>query len=516
MKNKIMIFAALMLTLGVTSCHKDSDVVLNYGVNDDSAFGEASKSFAGKFKVFWKSMNTTYSLWDYEKECGLDWDAYYNEMLPEFEELDEMDNVSDEDLKKVMRKMAAPLHDGHISIEFENHKTGSFIKVSPNAIRNETRPDLEHALRFVPDLSAYDENHELTTWLEANTSVESQLKYMTQTKDIGYQWALAKYYELMTKQNPTEKDAFMLGGLTTFCVEMQNLLKRGYDESTVAKFNQLVVKYMYLNIPFLEPISTAFEENAIQVKYALFNDNIAYFYLSGFKLAPYMNDADFRNTFGESSHTQEVASAVRRVYNEWFETIQELHKEKNLRGVIIDLRSNPGGFVSDSRYVLGSLIANDDVQYGFARFKRGPGRYDYSPYIPMFVPTMPAEHEVIDDVPITILVNCMSVSMSETTALLSKQIPNARLIGRRTWGGLCMLSSPEDFSTNYSGYIGESGKTPVYVYLPMVGIFDMNKKSLEGYGVEPDIEVDFDHTEYVNTGHDTQLDRALKYIRTGN
>jgi C-terminal processing protease CtpA/Prc len=50
----------------------------------------------------------------------------------------------------------------------------------------------------------------------------------------------------------------------------------------------------------------------------------------------------------------------------------------------------------------------------------------------------------------------------------------------------------------------------------MVGIFDMNKKMLDGYGVEPDIEVDFDSTRYANTGYDSQLDRALQYIRTGN
>lgn len=56
----------------------------------------------------------------------------------------------------------------------------------------------------------------------------------------------------------------------------------------------------------------------------------------------------------------------------------------------------------------------------------------------------------------------------------------------------------------------------IFVYLPIVGVFDMNKKMLDGYGVEPDIEVDFDKDEYKNTGYDTQLNRALQYIRTGN
>ena len=78
------------------------------------------------------------------------------------------------------------------------------------------------------------------------------------------------------------------------------------------------------------------------------------------------------------------------------------------------------------------------------------------------------------------------------------------------------MTDSSDFSKNYTGYIGVEDETPVYVYLPVVGVFDKNKKMLDGYGVEPDIEVDFDKDEYKNTGYDTQLNRALQYIRTGN
>jgi C-terminal processing protease CtpA/Prc len=43
-----------------------------------------------------------------------------------------------------------------------------------------------------------------------------------------------------------------------------------------------------------------------------------------------------------------------------------------------------------------------------------------------------------------------------------------------------------------------------------------DKQILEGVGLTPDIEVDFDVTLYRSTGRDTQLDRALQYLRTGN
>lgn len=517
MKNKIMIAVALMLTLSVTSCHKDSDVVLNYAVNDDAAYNEAYESFGGKFKVFWKSMNTMYSLWDYEKECGLDWDVYYNEMLPKFVELDSMTTVTDKQLEEVMREMAAPLHDGHMSIEFQNHKTGNFVRVHPSDVRNESRPDYAVSKGFAPDLTAYDTNRELVEWMESNTTMESQLRYMLQTPGIGYRWALAKYDELSQKANPTEKDATTKSGLYGFMTDVEQLLKNGkVNTDMIEKFNELVIKYSYLNIPYLEPISLVFDEAGICVKYALFNDNIAYLYLSSFGLNPYMSDDLYKKSFGDSQHAIELAKSVKRVYDQWFGAIQDLHKNKKLKGVIIDLRSNPGGYLNDAKYVLGSLVSNEELQYGYARFKRGPGRYDYSPYTPVFTPTMSAEHEIVDDVPITILINCRSISMSETTALVSQRLPNARRIGRRSWGGFCILTDASDFASNYSGHIGVARKTPVYVYLPMVGIFDLNKKCLEGYGVEPDIEVDFDMNEYQNTGFDTQLDRALKYIRTGN
>lgn len=39
---------------------------------------------------------------------------------------------------------------------------------------------------------------------------------------------------------------------------------------------------------------------------------------------------------------------------------------------------------------------------------------------------------------------------------------------------------------------------------------------MEGIGVTPDIEEQLDSALYESTGRDTQLERALQYIRTGN
>lgn len=505
-----------MLTLGITSCHKDSDVALNYAYNDNMAFNKAKNSYAEKFKVFWHGMNSTYSLWDYEKECGLDWDEYYNVMLPKFEELDKRDKVDDWELEELMQEMVAPLHDGHMSVEFYNHKTGGFVRVLPSMLRNMSRPD--YALKsFTPNLKPYVNNtkYKLKDWKETNSYASAQLKYVMHTPGIGYQWAVAKQKELSNKENPTETEATTLVYLTSLIKNLAILeMIENPTESNIQTYNNIVSMYSFLNVPFLEPINTVLVEGGIDIKYALFEDNIAYLYISDFSLTTYLNDLYFERFFSGSKHDTEVATRVKDVYNAWFGAIQRLHKQKQLKGVVIDLRSNGGGMVYDSNYVLGSLAPQGGIQYGYARFKRGAGRYDYSPLMPQSAPTMADEHEIIDDVPITILINCWSVSMSEMTSLCAKQLPNARVVGTRSWGGLCALSGQEDFTVNYTGHIGVKNQTPVYVYLPMVAIYDMNKKVLEGYGVEPDIEVSLD-AKHLNE-YDTQLERALDYIRTGN
>ena len=67
--------------------------------------------------------------------------------------------------------------------------------------------------------------------------------------------------------------------------------------------------------------------------------------------------------------------------------------------------------------------------------------------------------------------------------------------------------------------IGNVGKEPEVRYYDseqVCAMFSLDNKCYEGVGVEPDIEVDFDVDLFYSTGYDTQLERALQYIETGN
>jgi hypothetical protein len=107
--------------------------------------------------------------------------------------------------------------------------------------------------------------------------------------------------------------------------------------------------------------------------------------------------------------------------------------------------------------------------------------------------------------------------MSEMTAMGAKVVSNGCVIGKRSWGATASLyDDPIFYSIAYAGCIGEMQVTPVYVYLTECAMFSMDNKCYEGVGIEPDIEVDFDVDLFNTTGCDTQLERALQYIETGN
>ena len=439
MKNKIMILGAMLLLVLVTSCREESDALQNYAFNDGLAFEKAKKSYAGKFKVLWKALDQNYGIWDYERSQGVDWDAVYDEFLPKYEALDKRDDVTDDELQKLLEATLAPLHDGHFAAQMENHQTGNFVVTVPSNTRTKERDDFEAMKNTTHNLSAYlpaafgGTGNQILDYKEADTHIAEMGEY------------------------------------------------------------------------------------GITVKYALFKDNIAYFYFSGFYLTLYLNDEKYQKIFGKANAaTQQLALAVRQAWQAWFDKVQELHASGQLKGVVIDLRNNGGGMLDDNQYVLGSMLPSGGFEVAFSRFKRGVGRYDYSPLSPFKVPTLETAHETITE-PIVVLTNCGSVSMAEITSLGCQSLPNGTLIGKRTHGGLCsLITNPGVYYQNYSGIIGEMNKTPIYLYIPHMTTISKEGKLFEGVGLTPDIEVDLDVTQYQATGRDTQLERALQFCTTGN
>lgn len=528
---RIYMIGAMLLMLMATSCHQESDSLLAYDHFDKLAFGDATNSFASKFKVTWNGLNQYYALWDFEKEQGLDWDEVYSEYLPQFEELDKRDKenpVTDKELTELLTKVLAPLHDGHFCMIWKNHITGNDVTCYPAEERNATRDDAEVSSGFVPSLTYYGnpQNGEIMTdqtgqpiLMEYSTCWSDLSRAFLNTEGRGMKWIDAEMNRIATLTTPTEMEVFVLRKLKELKSELQPVLTTSGAKAAIPLYNKLVVKYSFLGIPGFDTIDPEFVNSGISVKFALLKGNsgsIAYFYFSGFNLSPYVYEGMAENSFNMSDPaTKYHVQNIQYAWKSWFYYIQQQHKAGTLDGVIIDVRSNGGGMMMDGQFVAGALLPAGDFQYGYTRFKRGTGRYDYSPFMPSYMKTLDAEHEIIDDKPVVLLTNCSSVSMSEMTAQVVKLMPNGTIIGKRTHGGLCGLTTNEENTLNYAGYIGVEGQTPVFGYVPSYASFTMDKQQLESYGITPDIEVALDAKQFTTTYRDTQLERALQFVRTG-
>lgn len=519
MKNNIRLLGALLLMLTVSSCRQDSDTLIPYDHNDVMAFEKATKSFAAQYKVFWNGMNQNYALWDYEMENGLDWDAEYDKFLPRFEELDKRQDVTDDDLKALMNEMVEPLHDGHMSVRFLNYQTKRYVGASPAYLRNAKRPDYTapRELSDKKDKLAALSNIKSEDILDSYTSSTSLNKLFAHMWPDGStrKWVDAEIERLSNLTTPTEMEESRLAGLKAYTEDFNLMVKNAStNEQLVEDYNKLVLKYGYLSIPGLTAIDPSYINAGVSVSYALLKGNIVYMYLSEFMLSNYLVP-EYLEELKLSDQGLQQAKEIQATWQKWFDKIQELHKAGTLGGVVIDIRGNGGGMVSDYKYVLGALLPSGGFTPCQLRYKRGTARLDYSPLMPQVMPTYPDDHVTVTE-PIVVLADCNSVSMAEITSRSCSLIPNAHLIGKRTWGGLCALNDNSTFSFNYSGHIGVRDVTPVYVYTPLVATFSMDGKQLEGIGITPEIEVDLDKTMFYNNHGDTQLERALQFIRNGN
>ena len=527
MKHKIFaIIGAGLLLLSVGSCREENDVLSNFSYEDHLVFAAADTSYAAKFDLIWKSLNQYYAIWDLEAEYGLDWDAVYDEYYPQFVALDQRaknDTVKDEELKTLLGKVLNPLHDGHFSMDVKNHMTGNHVTFQPSTVRVASRDDWDISKSFSPVLDYYANvaNGEVETdsdgnpiVMEHSTNPSILVTQFKNTPGMGLMWALEKIQELEALPEPTEMQAFQLQQLKNM-VEEIGMISGKPVPTGISIFNDVAEKYSFLNVPGFDYIDPGFAQNSLAIKFALLKGNIAYFHINAFELTPYMNANDCKELFNmDNPVTQQLVAKVKQVWQSWFDAVQTLHQQGTLGGVIIDLRSNGGGQMDDSKYVVGSLVPDDYICFGYQRFKRGYGRFDYSPLMPARVPCLDEPHETITE-PVVVMINSLSVSMAESSALCARTLPNGKVIGKRSYGAICDLTNNSYSSFNYSGFIGVENKTCIFGYLPSMASFTLDKKLIEGVGVTPDIEVDLDTKLFETTGRDTQLDRALQYIRTG-
>lgn len=154
-------------------------------------------------------------------------------------------------------------------------------------------------------------------------------------------------------------------------------------------------------------------------------------------------------------------------------------------GMVVDIRGNLGGNVS--RMILERLL-RPDFSRGYVQGVQNPQTYPWGGYTQVFTGRL------------TLLVDETTMSDGDAMAWTFQQAGAGPLIGKRTWGGV--------IGTGDTGPLLDGG----FVQVPQFAFTSRDGEwVVEGRGVSPDIEVDFDQPALAS-GEDAQLTKAAQVL----
>ncbi|MCR5405282.1 MAG: S41 family peptidase [Lachnospiraceae bacterium] len=160
-------------------------------------------------------------------------------------------------------------------------------------------------------------------------------------------------------------------------------------------------------------------------------------------------------------------------------------EREEMRGLIIDLRDNPGGSVKTCVEIADEILPEGLIVY--TEEKDGEGdKYTSS-------------GENFYDGPLVVLVNGNSASAAEILTGAIKDHKQGTILGTTTYGkGIVQQIIPLGDGTG--------------VKVTIASYFTPNGTDIHGIGIEPDEELELDVDAYLEDGTDNQLDRAVEII----
>ena len=163
-------------------------------------------------------------------------------------------------------------------------------------------------------------------------------------------------------------------------------------------------------------------------------------------------------------------------------------------GLIIDVRSNGGGYLTNVEKFVGRFI-EQSLHAGSIQHKTGPGHDELSkPYEYYFEPTKNHIHYLK---PVVVLANRGSFSATNNFVSIMKQLPQVTIVGDTTGGG-CGLPFTSELPNGWNVRFSASP------------IRDADGNLTE-YGVAPDVRVDLTDADRL-AGRDTYIDVACEIL----
>jgi tricorn protease len=174
-------------------------------------------------------------------------------------------------------------------------------------------------------------------------------------------------------------------------------------------------------------------------------------------------------------HIPDMGAAGIREFIKWY--YPQLDKE----GLVVDVRANGGGNVSR---MLIERLRRKVLGYNYNRFSEEPGTYPDGAFRG----------------PMVAILNENSASDGDIFPYMFREAGLGPLVGKRSWGGVVGISN--------RGTLIDGGQVSV----PQSALTNAKGEYIiEGYGVDPDIEVEND-PKSVLAGRDPQLERAVAEV----
>ncbi len=303
--------------------------------------------------------------------------------------------------------------------------------------------------------SVYYTNEELLALQQQTEGVYYGIGAYIQDGDIGY-----VQISKVIRNTPAEESGLMQGD---YIYKVDDEDMQGRDKSyVVSKIKGEEHTYVTLTVvreDAAEPIDISVERRKIEsptVEYEMYDNGMAYIQITEFDLV----------TTGQ------------------FESAYNQAKADGMKGLIIDLRSNPGGNLSTVCDISRMLLPKGMIVYTEDKYGK---REEY---------TCNGENEI--KVPLVVLTNGYSASASEILAGAVKDYGIGRLVGTTTFGK-GIVQKVIELSD------GSAVKLTVSSY------FTPNGNNIHGIGIEPDVEVQFDADLY-KSGTDNQLEKAKEVL----
>lgn len=166
---------------------------------------------------------------------------------------------------------------------------------------------------------------------------------------------------------------------------------------------------------------------------------------------------------------------------------QQIKQDPSIKGVVFDLRNNPGGYLNDAVY-----ISSEFIKEGTAVMQEDKNGERESYGV--------SGNGMLTEVPIVVLINKGSASAAEIVSGALRDHGRAKLVGETSFGK-GTIQQAEDLG-------GGSGvHVTIAKWLTPNGTWVGNGKS--GKGLEPDVVVAVD---LKNPDHDAQLEKAIETL----